>query len=612
MNTPAATTASPEAEYQQRFEQRSRSAKRYSLLDSALSITRGATFLSTVAVVLFVFSPSEINPWWIALPSSLFLILVVTHASVSKRRDRYRRAVEFYERGIQRLEHKWSSTGATGDRYKSPEHMYSGDLDIFGEGSLFQLICRARTRLGEDRLAEWLMDATDSETIRRRQQSVEELRYRLDFREQFALLDAEVHEDLNQNLLIEWSQQPPRLLSKTQQITAAIFGILAVLAVLAWTPFGFGPSPLVVVLIFESIFLFTHRKLIQDVRLQAEEANSGLTILSQVLGVLEAESFHSTNLKEVSNVFESTGTIPSKRIRQLQNRIQNLVAGLQNQFFAPFALILCVPIHLVHAIESWKARFGDSIPQWLDAVGEVEATASLSGYAYENPNDPFPKIRDDGLEIIAEELGHPLILPSECVRNDIRIGEDQRLVLISGSNMSGKSTLMRTVGINMVLALAGAPVRATAMTVSPVTIGSEMRVQDSLQAGASLFYTVISRIKSIVELTSGKRPLLFLLDEILQGTNSHDRRVGAEAIIRSLLDQGAVGLVTTHDLALTKIVDSIGDTAINVHFEDNIVDGEMTFDYRMRPGVIDRSNALELMRMIGLKIEKRGNDQAPS
>ena len=612
MNTPAATTASPEAEYQQRFEQRSRSAKRYSLLDSALSITRGATFLSTVAVVLFVFSPSEINPWWIALPSSLFLILVVTHASVSKRRDRYRRAVEFYERGIQRLEHKWSSTGATGDRYKSPEHMYSGDLDIFGEGSLFQLICRARTRLGEDRLAEWLMDATDSETIRRRQQSVEELRYRLDFREQFALLDAEVHEDLNQNLLIEWSQQPPRLLSKTQQITAAIFGILAVLAVLAWTPFGFGPSPLVVVLIFESIFLFTHRKLIQDVRLQAEEANSGLAILSQVLGVLEAESFHSTNLKEVSNVFESTGTIPSKRIRQLQNRIQNLVAGLQNQFFAPFALILCVPIHLVHAIESWKARFGDSIPQWLDAVGEVEATASLSGYAYENPNDPFPKIRDDGLEIIAEELGHPLILPSECVRNDIRIGEDQRLVLISGSNMSGKSTLMRTVGINMVLALAGAPVRATAMTVSPVTIGSEMRVQDSLQAGASLFYTVISRIKSIVELTSGKRPLLFLLDEILQGTNSHDRRVGAEAIIRSLLDQGAVGLVTTHDLALTKIVDSIGDTAINVHFEDNIVDGEMTFDYRMRPGVIDRSNALELMRMIGLKIEKRGNDQAPS
>ena len=602
-NAPASNAASPEAEYKQRFDARTKSARRYTQLDSILAFARGATFLSTIGAILLVFSDSPINAWWIALPGSLFVVLVVSHATVAKRRDQYRRAVEYYERAIKRLEHKWSGTGATGDRYKSPQHMYSGDLDIFGDGSLFQFICQARTRLGEDRLAQWLQDGSQPEVIRSRQNSVEELRYLLEFREELALLDAEVHDDLDQNQLIEWAQLPPQLFSKAQLTIAYIFGAMAIAGILAWKPFGMGPSPLVIVLIFETIFLFSHRKLIKNVMMKAEQANSGLRILAQVLEVLEAQSFHSSHLKEVTSNFSSSGVIPSKRIRQLQNRIQNLVASLQNQFFAPFALVLCVPLHLVHAIETWKQRFGDSIPQWFEAVAEVEAIASLSGYAYENPSDPFPIIRDSGIEISAKELGHPLIEPSECVRNDVRIDEKQRLVLISGSNMSGKSTLMRTVGVNTVMALAGAPVRAESMTVSPFIIGSEMRVQDSLQAGASLFYTVISRIKSIVELTANDRPLLFLLDEILQGTNSHDRRVGAEAIIQSLLDQGAVGLVTTHDLALTKIVDAIGNTAINVHFEDHIADGKMSFDYRMRPGVIDRSNALELMRMIGLKID---------
>jgi len=607
-NAPASNAASPEAEYKQRFDERTISARRYAQLDSVLSMMRGATFLSTIAAILLVFSNTPINAWWITLPGSLFIVLVVSHASVAKRRDRYRRSVEYYERAIERLEHKWVGTGTTGERYKTPEHMYAGDLDIFGDGSLFQLICQARTRLGEDRLASWLMGASDPEVIRSRQNSVEELRYLLEFREELALLNAEVHDGLDQNQLIEWAQQPPQILSKAHRTIAYIFGAMAIAAVIAWTPFGAGPSPLVVVLIFESIFLFTHRSLIREVRINAEQANSGLRILAQVLEVLEAQAFHSSHLKEVTSTFRNGGTIPSKRIRQIQNLIQNLVAGLQNQFFAPFALVLCVPLHLVHSIETWKQRFGESIPLWFEAVAEVEAIASLSGYAYEHPNDPFPTIRDSGIEVSAKQLGHPLIRPSECVCNDVRIDEHQRLVLISGSNMSGKSTLMRTVGVNTVMALAGAPVRAEAMTVSPVTIGSEMRVQDSLQAGASLFYTVISRIKSIVELTADERPLLFLLDEILQGTNSHDRRVGAEAIIRSLLDQGAVGVVTTHDLALTKIVDAIGKSAINVHFEDHIVDGKMSFDYRMRPGVIDRSNALELMRMIGLKIDTPDED----
>ena len=188
------------------------------------------------------------------------------------------------------------------------------------------------------------------------------------------------------------------------------------------------------------------------------------------------------------------------------------------------------------------------------------------------------------------------------MRNDLALGGELRLVLVSGSNMSGKSTLLRTVGTNVVLALAGAPVRAKRLRVSRFQVGTAMRVNDSLQAGASLFYAVIRRLKSVVELAGRDPTLLFLLDEILQGTNSHDRRVGAEGVIRKLVESGAIGLVTTHDLALTKIVESLGSRAVNIHFEDRLINGRMTFDYRIRPGVVERSNALELMRMMGLEV----------
>jgi DNA mismatch repair ATPase MutS len=200
------------------------------------------------------------------------------------------------------------------------------------------------------------------------------------------------------------------------------------------------------------------------------------------------------------------------------------------------------------------------------------------------------------------QLGHPLLPNSACVRNDVRLGEDLRLILVSGSNMSGKSTLLRTIGTNVVLALSGAPVCAESLRLSPMQVGTAMRIQDSLQDGKSLFYSVVSRLKMVVDLSHEDRPLLFLLDEILQGTNSHDRRVGAEGVIRKLVEVGTLGLVTTHDLALTEIVDSLNGQAKNCHFEDQLINGKMTFDYTIRPGVVQKSNALELMRLLGLDV----------
>jgi DNA mismatch repair ATPase MutS len=238
----------------------------------------------------------------------------------------------------------------------------------------------------------------------------------------------------------------------------------------------------------------------------------------------------------------------------------------------------------------------------LDVVGEFEALCALSSYAYENPSDPFAEIVTGETCFHGEGLGHPLIPEAVCVRNDVSLGGDLRLLMISGSNMSGKSTLLRTVGINTVLALAGAPVRAKQLRLSSLVVGATLRVQDSLQAGRSRFYAEITRVRQLIDLARGQPPLLFLLDELFQGTNSHDRRIGAQAVLAGLIELGAIGLVTTHDLALTQIADHLGSRAGNVHFQDQLQDGTMMFDYRMHSGIVSHSNALALMRAVGINV----------
>jgi DNA mismatch repair ATPase MutS len=271
--------------------------------------------------------------------------------------------------------------------------------------------------------------------------------------------------------------------------------------------------------------------------------------------------------------------------------------------FAPIAILFLVPSHVAVGIDRWHAMHGPAIGRWLSAVGEIEAFSALATYAFEHPADPFPELAPGEALFDAAGLGHPLIAEATSVKNDVRLGGTApRVLVVSGSNMSGKSTLLRAIGVSVVLALAGAPVRASRLRLSRLAIGATLRIEDSLQEGHSRFYAEILRIRAVVDIGRGPVPLLFLLDEILAGTNSHDRRIGAEAIVRALVTQGAVGLITTHDLALTEFVSAIGPKASNVHFEDRMEDGKLVFDYRMRPGVVERSNALALMRAVGLDV----------
>ncbi len=598
-------SSDPRREYQLRLESRGRTVNRFERLEGRISTARGIVFVAGIAMLLVPVNSSEsVSPWWLLLPATVFVGLIVFHARVVHRLERSKAAVEYFRTALDRLDDNWSGTGAAGLRYADPQHPYSGDLDLFGPGSLFQLISRARSRLGEDTLAEWFSAPADAQTIRTRQQAVYELRLKLDLREKLALLDAEVHDDLNQNHLLRWSAEPPVRVGLLRRVTAVVLSMAAVCALAAWLLFEMGVQPLLLVLLVQVPFLFSFARQVRHFVGRVDEAGSGLAILSQVLEVFEAERFSSKFLSSIQTRLETDGVPPSRRIVQLSNLIQRLHNSLQNQFFAPIGFLLGLSIHVVHSIQQWRTRFGPRIPEWLTAVGELEALSALAGYVYEHPDDRFPEIVDNGPVFDGEQLGHPLLPQSSCVRNDVTLDDDLRLLLISGSNMSGKSTLLRAIGSNVVLALAGAPVRAKRLRISTVMVGTSMRINDSLQQGRSQFYAALSRLKSIVDLAGGDRPLLFLLDEILQGTNSHDRRVGSEAVIHTLLQRGAIGLVTTHDLALTIIVEPLGSRASNIHFEDGLADGQMTFDYRIRPGVVQKSNAQELMRQMGLQLEE--------
>jgi DNA mismatch repair ATPase MutS len=300
-------------------------------------------------------------------------------------------------------------------------------------------------------------------------------------------------------------------------------------------------------------------------------------------------------------VLETSGAPASVCIARLR-RLIDLLDARRNQLFLPVAAVLLWTPQLAFAIEHWRVQFGPDLGRWIDAVGEFEALCAIAAFRYEHPDYAFPEIVEGAPRFEGDAIGHPLLPGDRCVRNDLTLSAEDPVLIVSGSNMSGKSTLLRTIGINTVLGLAGAPVCANALRLSPVAIGASIRLQDSLLEGNSRFYAEILRLRQITELSKNGLPVLFLLDEILNGTNSHDRGIGAEAVVRNLAQSGAIGLVTTHDLALTRLADSVSPRATNVHFQDHLEDGVIAFDYRMHPGVVTKSNALELMRAVGLDV----------
>ncbi|MDX2165490.1 MAG: DNA mismatch repair protein MutS, partial [Deltaproteobacteria bacterium] len=369
----------------------------------------------------------------------------------------------------------------------------------------------------------------------------------------------------------------------------------------AWQLGLIGPLPLLAALVAEAAVGLAWRARVRAVVQAVDRPGRELALLAALLARIEREPVQAPRLVALRRALDTDGQPPSQRIARLE-RLVTLLDARRNQFFAPLAPLLLWQTQCALAIEAWRAVCGTAIARWCDALADFEALAALAGYAFEQPDDPFPELLDGPARLEGTALGHPLLPAARCVRNDVRLGPDCAALVISGSNMSGKSTLLRTLGVNAVLAQAGAPVRARALRLTPLAVGTSMRVADSLQTGTSRFYAEIQRLKLLVDLSRGALPLCFLLDEILHGTNSHDRRLGAEAVVRGLVARGAIGCITTHDLSLAGIAEALAPRAANVHFEDHLENGAMRFDYRMRPGVVQHSNALELMRAVGLEV----------
>jgi hypothetical protein len=569
-------------------------------LDSRIATGRllaGLLFVLTVVGI----GLDAVSGWAILLPIAVFAGLVIYHGHIYAVGRRAVRAVEFYEKGLARIEDRWMGAGQPGLAYYDESHAYTSDLDVFGKGSLFELLSTARTRSGEERLAAWLSSPASRNEISRRQAAIAELRNNIDLREDLALLGDDIKAAVHPERIKSWGLKAPLLVSRRARIIAPILAAFAVASLINYFFLGGNGWPVIIALVLEGAFALHYRDRVREVMDASDQPEKELEILSLVLARIEKERFISDKLRELRVALDTDGKPPSAQIKKLVNLIDWLNSR-RNPGFALVGPFLLWATQFAFAIEAWRHRCGPVLGRWLDAVAEFEALCALAGYAYEHPADPFPEIAEAGPLFEGDELCHPLLPTARCVPNSVRLGATPQLLLVSGSNMSGKSTLMRTVGINIVLALAGAPVRAQRLRLSVLSIGATIRVLDSLQGGTSRFYAEIQRLKHIMDLAKGTPPVLFLLDEILHGTNSHDRALGAEAVVRGLVDRGAIGLVTTHDLALAKVADSLSPKAANVHFEDHLENGRMVFDYRLRPGVVQKSNALELMRAVGLEV----------
>ena len=593
----------PAAEYEARLAARRASL---ALADAAYRSTSTARFLTFVAglVVAWLALDRAVLPAIaILVPVLAFVGLVLRHGRITHERDRCRGAVRYYERGLARLGETWPGTGTTRADFVPGDHPYAADLDLFGHGSLFDLVCDTRTQTGERLLASWLATPADPATIRARQAAVAELRPRLDLREELAASSAELRAEVAPDRLVAWGARPSTLTGWTVPAIAAVLSILT-LATLALSlrPHA-SITPFIVAAGLQTAFLLYVRERMDAALKGVDRAGRELTMLRAILLRLESERFTSPLLVRLAGELREDGVEASRLIRGLQRRIELNDSG-RNLLFLPVSLLLLWPVQLACVIDRWRARHGREIGRWIAALAEIEALGSLAGYAYEHPADVFPEVVDDATHPLLEAtaLGHPLLLDARCVRNDLALGAELAALVVSGSNMSGKSTMLRAVGLNVALALAGAPVRASRFRLTPLAVGASIRIADSLLDGRSHFQAEILRLKQITDLGRGALPLLFLLDEILHGTNSHDRCIGSEAVIFHLLERGAIGLVTTHDLALAQITPRAPRPMANVHFEDHVEDGEMRFDYRMRDGVVQKSNALALMRAAGLEV----------
>jgi hypothetical protein len=554
------------------------------------------------------------------LVSGVFVGLVVYHRIVTRRRRRFEGLWKINVEAGLRVKRAWDLLPVRHTVRAEPGEPYAADLDIFGHASLFHLLDTVTTHAGEVTLASWLRKPSAPESVRERQGVVAELAPMVDLRDELELrgrLTSEERPDPER--FLAWAESDRWLARRAWMQPAASVSVVALWALLLAQLTGITPYPAWMLFAAPNLlFTLTVGRRIQDLLTQAGAGEAGFRHYASAFELIRGTDFQSPGLKGLQATLGpgAEGGADAAGCARRLYRLTGLVIPASASLYLVLQVLTLWNVHLLAALERWKQKAGTRARAWLEALGEFEALSALGRLAHDNPGWAFPRIDQDAEALEARGLGHPLIRADRRVDNDVDVGPPGTFLLVTGSNMSGKSTLLRAIGVNIVLAEAGAPVCAAALRLPPVDLWTSMRVEDSLEHGVSYYMAELQRLKSVVDAAradsrAGERKLFYLLDEILQGTNTAERQIAARRVIMYLVRQGAIGAVSTHDLTLAEAPD-VASAARLVHFTETLSNGRdgrdgtgdpsMTFDYKLRPGIATSTNALRLMEIVGLDL----------
>ena len=571
-----------------------------------ISMLRLTLFVAGVAGIYFFLSQTPLLIICICLTFLPLFILVKIHNRFFIRKEWLETQARIIQEELQALSGDYSSF-EDGKEYVNPEHPYSFDLDIFGRRSLFQSINRTCTFFGKDRLAKWLQNHLHEKTsIEKRQEMVREISEHTLFREQFRVAGLVHHGQSSDAEKIQaWSQSPAQYLH-AGWVKAFIWGVpvinslLLITSLIGWTSFSclglsFG---IFLVLSFGVIKRATY---IQETYGKQLKSLNGY---ARLIALAKAEDWKSAGMLELMERFNLNGQSPVQALQQLSKELDRL--DLRNNQFLYVLLEGSIFFQLqeIVRIERWKVRYGQHISEWLETVGELDALCSLGTFAYNHPQYTYPELTEKPFCFLATQMGHPLMPASQCVKNDATIPSRPFFLIITGANMAGKSTYLRTIGVNYLLACVGAPVCCEKLKLLPNQLITSLRTSDSLSDNESYFFAELKRLKRIIDLLNQGQQLFIILDEILKGTNSMDKQKGSFDLIRQFMQLKANGIIATHDLLLGSLVKQFPEEIRNYCFEADIKDNELTFSYKLREGVAQNMNACFLMKKMGIILQE--------
>ena len=574
-------------------------------LHKRISTIRVVTFIIALILAIYFADVPSASAFGLVIIMFLisFIILVKRHNRVKYKRDHATFLKQINEDEIIRLEGNLS-TFDSGEDFESDEHSYANDLDVFGRNSLFQLLNRCATITGRKLLADWLLEPADKKCIEKRQEAVQELKERFEFCQNFQAEGQHFQvEKSSFEPLVNWLEEPISVrTNKWLVIAGYVFPIVSILLLIGVAWFNVPVGYLLTVILANGLLLKQVFKYSLEITEQTSKGVSTLSAIAQLIKEVEIAQFSSQLLSEIKSDFSKKELQVSERIRQLA-QILDFLNSRANMLYVGFNTLFLLDIHLISRAEKWKSDNQKDVKIWFDRISEFEVLASFARFAHANPDFIMPKISMEDFKFKTTNMSHPLIKPNERVGNDFEAGNKGGVMIITGSNMSGKSTFLRTIGVNIVLALAGAPVCAENMHLSRILVFTSMRTQDNLEEHISSFYAELKRIKQLLDLVEHSEiPVLFMLDEILKGTNSHDRHKGGVAIVNQLHKTNSFGFVSTHDIELGQQAIEL-DYCTNYSFNSDINGDKILFNYKIAKGVCQSFNASALMKNIGIEIE---------